>query len=221
MSLVVTGTDTDVGKTIASAILLVRFASVRPLAYWKPIATGARDSRDTRTVRRLLDAGGEVLPEEYLFEAPLSPHAAARLEGRTVDPERILEKLVGYGLERPDRGLLIEGIGGLYVPLNDEGYLFSDLLAEMHLPCIVVARSGLGTINHTLLTLAALRERHIAVAGVVLNGPRDDENRQAIERFGRTQVIATIEPLLELTPRAIASAAETFDEQGLLLEFFA
>jgi dethiobiotin synthetase len=123
---------------------------------------------------------------------------------------------VAHGIEDPRRSLIIEGIGGLLVPLTAHGYLFADLVRDMHLPCLLVARSTLGTINHTLLSLEALERRGIKTAGVVLNGPRSPENRAAIERFGRTSVVAEIEPLRPLGPAAVARAARRFDRRARL-----
>ncbi len=205
-ALAVVGTDTGVGKTVACAVLLTRWAAHQP-AYWKPVATGARDERDTDTIRRLCPPEIEILPESYLLAEPLSPHLAARREGATIDPGRLLADLLSHRATLAGRPLVVEGAGGVLVPLTDDGYLLADLLAAAALPCLVVARSTLGTINHTLLTLEALRSRKIQVKGVVLNGPRNPDNRHAIERFGAIQVVGELPPLPMLTPAAISAAA--------------
>jgi dethiobiotin synthase len=209
VSLVVSATGTEVGKTVVSAVLLARYPAC---AYWKPFASGAADGSDTETVRRLAPAGSELLPEAYSLQAPLSPHLAARLEGRSIDSAPLLEPA------RRQR-LVIEGIGGLMVPLRDDGELFLDWLAALERPCLLVARSELGTINHTLLSLAALSARRVEIAGVVLNGPPNPDNRDAIERFGQTAVIAELAPLVPLDRDAIARAAEHFDREGRLERF--
>jgi dethiobiotin synthase len=216
VSLAVVGTSTEVGKTVISALLLARYGGERRLAYWKPVATGAVEGRDTETVQRLAGDRGEVLPESYLFQAPLSPHLAARREGRTIDRAFLRtehERLCGVD---PERTLVVEGAGGLLVPLTEDGYLLADLLAVLRLPSLLVALSTLGTINHTLLTLEAMRSRGIAVAGVVLNGSRNFENRRAIERFGRVEVVAEVEPLTPLDCANLARAAIHFDAGGAL-----
>ena len=157
-----------------------------------------------------------VLEECYRFAPPLSPHLAARLAGVEIEPERILS---AYRRHRESSGnglLVVEGIGGLLVPLTDRGYLFADLIKVLGLPCLVVSSSQLGTINHTLLTLEALRSRGLSLAGVVLNGPVNLENRRAIERFGQTRVVAELEPLNPLSRETIAQAASEFDPDGVL-----
>jgi malonyl-CoA O-methyltransferase len=230
--LAVVGTDTEVGKTVVAAVLAASWANSwaegGPVAYWKPVATGGYPGdpdRDAATAARLLGPGVEILPETYLFPDPLSPHLAARLAGAAIDPARVLADLdrhrsEGLGIGRAqgraqDRALVVEGVGGVLVPFTDEGYLLADLLVAARLPCLLVARSTLGTINHTLLSLEALRARSLEVAGVVLDGPPNPENRRAIERLGRVTVIAEIPPLT-LDRAGIAAAARAFDPEGRL-----
>jgi malonyl-CoA O-methyltransferase len=215
VSLAVVGTGTEVGKTIVSAVLLARYSNG---AYWKPVATGARNERDTETVARLAPEAIEILPEGYLFREPLSPHLAARLDGGAIDPGRLLAELARHRAERPERALVVEGVGGLLVPLTDSDLLI-DLLAAAGLPCLLVALSGLGTINHTLLSLEALRARRMEVAGVVLNGPPNPENRAAIERFGSVPVVAELPPLPVLDRPAVARTAAAFDREELLAPY--
>ncbi len=206
MSLVVTATGTEVGKTVVSALLLARYPEA---AYWKPIASGLSQGSDRDTVNRLAPEGTKLLPEGFCFDPPVSPHLAARWAGRQIDPE----ELINAG-RRP--GLVIEGIGGVMVPLRDDGYLFLDLLAAWDHPCLLVASSELGTLNHTLLSLAALRARRISVAGVVLNGPPNADNREGIERFGQIEVVAEVAVLDPLTRSTVAKAAGGFDEASRL-----
>ena len=220
MSLVVVGTDTEVGKTVVSAVVLGRYARRRRLAYWKPIATGAEGETDTGLVRRWVGHRVEVLDEAYLYAPPVSPHLAARLASRPIEPEVILSRLVQHGLDDPLRNLVVEGIGGLHVPLTSQGYLLSHLLKDMHLPCLLVARSGLGTINHTLLSLEAIRERGLSLAGVVMVGPRDKENKAAIEKYGDVKVTAELEWITRLGRASIEKAARRFDTRGRLKRYF-
>jgi dethiobiotin synthase len=216
MEIVVTGTGTEIGKTVVSAVLLARWMGRMGVAYWKPVATGAEEGSDSREVASLVGPELRVLEECYRFAPPLSPHLAARLAGVEIEPERILS---AYRRHRESSGnglLVVEGIGGLLVPLTDRGYLLADLLSALDLPCLVVSSSQLGTINHTLLTLEALRSRGLNLAGVVLNGPLNLENRRAIERFGQTRVVAELETLDPLSRETVARAASEFDPDGVL-----
>jgi malonyl-CoA O-methyltransferase len=224
MTLVVVGTGTDVGKTVVSALVLARHGRAVPLAYWKPVATGRRDGRDAATVAALAGDRAAILPESYLFDEPLSPHLAARLAGRRIEPDLLLADFDRH--RGAAEALLIETAGGLLVPLTESadspapGCLQADLLVAMAarapLSCLLVARSGLGTINHTLLTLEALRARGLAVAGIVLDGPPNPENRRAIERFGGARPLYDLEPLAPLDQAALLAAAEHFDPAGRL-----
>jgi len=215
VSLAVVGTGTEVGKTVVSAVLLARYSESSSLAYWKPVATGSRDGRDVEEVARLVPPSLEILPETYLFREPLSPHLAARLDGASIDPARLLAELARHQAEKPERALVVEGAGGLLVPLTDSDLLI-DCFAAAHIPCLLVALSGLGTINHTLLSLEALRARRMEIAGVVLNGPQNPENRAAIEHFGRVAVIAELPPLPALDRAAVARGSIAFDREGVL-----
>ena len=219
MSLVVIGTGTEVGKTVTCAVLLARYGKSLQLAYWKPVATGASEGSDSEFVKRIVGHLVPVLDERYSFSPPLSPHLAARRHRKTIEPEALLEALVAHGLEDEDRSLVIEGVGGLLVPLTSSGYLLADLLRDFHLPCLLVATSTLGTINHTLLTLEALRSRRIEVAGVVLNGPRNRDNREAIERFGEAEVVAEIPLVRPLSRAAVLRTARNFDRRGRLKRY--
>jgi dethiobiotin synthetase len=183
----VTGTDTNVGKTVLSALLVAALDAM----YWKPIQTGAGESTD-RTFVRLWAAPQEeqLLPECYCFEPPVSPHAAAREAGVRIALESV--RLPAAPAGRP---WVVEGAGGVMVPLNERD-LMLDLIRHIALPVVVAARTSLGTINHTLLTLSALRSAQIEVRGVVLIGEENLENRCAIEHYGGGRVIGHI-PFLE------------------------
>ncbi|MEO5340700.1 MAG: dethiobiotin synthase [Magnetococcus sp. MYC-9] len=183
----VTGTDTGVGKSVVSAWLMQR----QEATYWKPVQSGALPGEETDTVfvRRL-----SGLPEErfhasaYTLALPRSPHEAARHEGVEIRMER-LQLPVGR------RPWVVEGAGGVLVPLNGQ-HLMVDLMVQLGLPVILVARTTLGTINHTLLSLACLRSRGLTVAGVILNGIPDAENRRAIRDYGQATILADL-PLLD------------------------
>lgn len=194
----VTGTDTDVGKTLVSAILAKAWGA----DYWKPYQTGVESAPgDTETVAALLGpGGGHVLhPPACVLRAPLAPWAAARAEGVTIE-------MAGLRPPRTVAPLLVEGAGGLYVPVDEHGMMI-DLVVRLALPVVLVARSTLGTINHTLLSLRALRARELPVLGVVMNGPPSAGNREALERFGQVPVIAEIPPLERVDAAAVAALA--------------
>ncbi|MGC8719241.1 MAG: dethiobiotin synthase [Thermodesulforhabdaceae bacterium] len=181
----VTGTDTGVGKTFVCAALMTVLNSS---CYWKPVQTGSEEGTDTDWIRSVTGLPKErFLPEAYCFRKPLSPHAASALEGVAIDMCSIV-------LPQVEGRLIVEGAGGVMVPLNDH-HLMIDLMKHLGLPVLVVARSTLGTINHTLLTLLALRNAGLEVCGVIMNGPRNESNRRAIEQFGKTVVLAEITPL--------------------------
>lgn len=193
MRVFVTGTDTDAGKTVASAWLCLHSGA----DYWKPIQSGHPPDRDAATVIRL--SGARAHPERHLLLAPLSPYHAAGREGLRIT-------LDDFRLPETSRPLVIEGAGGVLVPVNESETML-DLMAWLGAPVIVAARSGLGTINHTCLTLAALRSRGLPVLGVILSGPANPENRAAIEQFGNTRVLAEIPPLDPLNREALARLA--------------
>lgn len=185
----VTGTDTEVGKTLVSAWLLTQLEG----AYWKPIQAGTVPTTDSATVQRLAELPvSRVLPEAYLLPEPMAPHEAAQRANIALDMEKL--KLPPH-----DGLVVVEGAGGLMVPIASGAYMI-DLADSLDLPIILVARSTLGTINHTLLSLEAIRRRGLPLAGVVISGPETPHNRAAIERFGRVEVIAEI-PFLETVSR--------------------
>jgi dethiobiotin synthetase len=190
----VTGTDTDVGKTVLSALLVAALDAV----YWKPIQTGATESSDRETVIRLARIPlSQTRPECYRFDPPVSPHLAAEWVGMRIDPEKIQKPEL-----EPGTRLVAEGAGGVMVPINEKEFMI-DLMRHVRLPVMVAARSTLGTINHTLLTLAALDRADVAVAGVVLIGPENKDNRAAIERYGSRPVVGTIPPLDPINREAL------------------
>jgi dethiobiotin synthetase len=196
----VTGTDTDVGKTVVSAWLVGRLGA----SYWKPVQAGNHPETDSDVVRRLTGAAPErILPEAYVLPEPIAPHEAARRAGTSIEMAKLVPP--------PHEGLLIaEGAGGLLVPLNDQAYVV-DLAEELHLPIILVARSTLGTINHTLLSIEAITRRGLPLAGVVVNGPETPHNRAAIERYGKAEIIAEIPWIDQLTPAKLMDIEPELD----------
>ena len=187
----VTGTDTDVGKSYVAALLTVGLAAT----YWKPVQSGSE--ADTDWLRQVTGLPADrVWPESYRLRAPLSPHEAARREGVHIDMDQ-------FKLPEQER-LVVEGAGGVMVPLNDK-HLMVDLIVDLALPVLVVARSELGTINHTLLTLDQLRRRGCELLGVVVNGPSNEANCRAIADYGKVSVLAAIDQRVNLSPANVAA----------------
>ena len=201
----ITGTDTDVGKSVVAAWATLHLGA----RYWKPIQSGLDGETDAQAVQRM--AGLEpsrILPTTYSLPEPLSPHESARRAGVTIDMDR-------FSLPDGSDPLVVEGAGGLLVPLNDDA-LVIDLIAQLGLPIILVCRSTLGTINHTMLSLEALRRRNLPIACAVLNGPLMPHNRHAIEQYGRVPIAAEIPPLTDLTPEALSGIGRQADLAGLI-----
>ena len=197
-----TGTDTDVGKTITAAWLMLKLDA----AYWKPIQVGRHEESDEQVVRRLTGFPDEAFaPSSYVLPDPVSPHYAAERCGAHIDMDEF--KLPSY--EEP---LIVEGAGGVLVPLN-ENALMVDLMVQLALPVILVARTGLGTINHTLLSLEALRSRNLEITGVILNGDLQPHNAEAIETYGKTRVLGHIPPLSSLTSASLMDIPPLFKLQ--------
>ena len=214
----VTGTDTGIGKTTVCAALLHRYRRCGALGYWKPVQTGWPEDDDTATVRVLgACADAEICDAGIRLPRPLSPHLAARLHGVTIAMDDVLRPAQSASEER---AWIVEGAGGLLVPLNDEQKM-SDLITALRLPTLVVARAALGTINHTLLTLEALRARSLSIAGVVMVGERNAENRRAIERYGCVPVLGEMLHFTTLTPECLGAwAQDALDGHGALEGIF-
>ena len=193
--LVIAGTDTDVGKTVVSALVTLGLEA----RYWKPVQCGLdadTGEGDRERVGRLAGlAPPRLLPEAYRLRAPVSPHWAAEQEGGEIEDQR---------LELPpgDGPLVVETAGGLLVPLRRDR-LQIDQMVAWGLPVLLVARSGLGTLNHTLLSLEALASRDLRVLGLVLNGPPHPDNPRTLEQLGRVPVLLQLPPLAVLNGAAL------------------
>ena len=175
MKIFITGTDTNVGKTLISSWIALHTG----FAYFKPIQTGTNEGSDSLEVQKQSNA--KIYPEVYSYRDPLSPHLAAMIENNVIDMNKIVLPRASH--------LIIEGAGGVLVPMNGK-YLMVELIKKLDAPVILVARTTLGTINHTLLSLEALRSRNIQVLGVIMNGEKNLQNSKAIEFYGRTSVLA-------------------------------
>jgi len=197
--LVVAGTDTGVGKTVISA-LLVRGLGAR---YWKPIQAGlpplSAQPSDSRRVQTLSGCpGSAILPEAYGLQHPASPHWAAEQEGIVLERQRLWPPE-----EEEHKALVVELAGGLMVPVTPH-LLQIDVMGEWALPVVLVTRAGLGAINHTLLSLEALRRRRIPVLGLVLNGDGFADNATVLPRLGRTRLLGHVPRLHDVNPEALA-----------------
>ncbi|OIQ44359.1 MAG: dethiobiotin synthase [Roseobacter sp. MedPE-SW] len=181
-AVVVAGTDTGIGKTVFSAGLVQALGA----QYWKPVQSGIEEETDSQIVARL--SGVTPLSEGYLLQLPASPHLSAEAEGAVIDPDR---------LELPPMQdpLVVEGAGGLMVPLNRD-MLYLDLFARWRAPVILCARTQLGTINHTLLSLKALHDAGCDVVGVAFIGDAEPEVEETIQQFGKVPHLGRL-PMME------------------------
>tara|TARA_B100000965_G_scaffold278647_1_gene236429 strand:- start:348 stop:992 length:645 start_codon:yes stop_codon:yes gene_type:complete len=199
--IIICGTDTDVGKTIVSCFFVQGLKSF----YWKPIQSGTEEGTDTKTVCKLLDLDpNRLLPERYTFKAPVSPHWAAEKESRFIESKNL-------NLPDLDKLIIIETAGGLMVPLN-RNWLQIDQLKVWGAPIILVARTGLGTLNHTLLSIEALRNRNLNLLGIVLNGHPHNDNPKTLEQFGNTKILARL-PIFKKVSAKLLS--EEWNKQNL------
>jgi dethiobiotin synthetase len=198
---VITGTDTGVGKTVFAAAL----AAALDATYWKPVQAGLEDGGDAELVRRLSGLPGErILPEAYRLTTPCSPHRAARIDGITIDPDHLVPPTV-HG------PLVIEGAGGALVPLTGT-MVYADMFERWGLPVIIVARTTLGTINHSLLTIEALRRRQIMIHGIAFVGEANEDSEEIICEIGEVRRLGRLGPLAPLTPATLARGfADGFD----------
>ena len=185
--IIIAGTDTNVGKTIVSSLLVNKLNA----HYWKPVQCGDLDTGgDSATVKKLSGIkANRIIPEAYRLKLPASPNQAAAAEGITIDKENL--KLPNH-----EGALVVELAGGLMVPLRDD-WLQIDQVKEWNLPVVLVARSGLGTLNHTLLSIEALENRNIKVATLILNGEKHKENYNTLATMVKSSISIKV---LEIQP---------------------
>ena len=187
---IVTGTDTGIGKTTVAAMLVLALDAV----YWKPIQSGTEEGTDRQRVQALTQLPDDrLLPERYVLSQPLSPHRAAELDGIEIKAEALV-------LPAFDRTLVIEGAGGLMVPVT-RNKLQIDVFADWSLPIILCARTALGTINHTLLSIEALRSRHLRLHGLIFVGDDNPDNMRTIADFSGARILGHV-PRLDRIGRA-------------------
>ncbi|MEH2510442.1 dethiobiotin synthetase [Nitrobacteraceae bacterium AZCC 1564] len=198
--LVVAGTDTGIGKTVFSAAL----AGALNAFYWKPIQSGLEDETDTQAVLRLSEIPStHVIPELYRLKTPASPHLAAELDGIAIDPARLV-------LPTVPGTVVVEGAGGLMVPLTRQT-TYIDQMARWGAPVVLCARTTLGTINHTLLSVEALRHRGIPLLGVAFIGDEHPDSERTIVEMGNVKRLGRLPSLAVLTQDTLRAAfAENF-----------
>lgn len=201
--IVVTGTDTDIGKTVFAAALTGALGA----SYWKPVQAGTDDGTDRQRVARLGGiAPDRLLPEAYALATPCSPHRAAAIDGVTINLDRL-------ALPSVSGPLVVEGAGGVLVPIVGTT-TFADLFARWGVPVVLVARTALGTINHSLLSIEALRARGVPVRGVVFVGDAVPDSEATIARLGDVRRLGRLPHLDPLTPETLARAfAAAFDPE--------
>ncbi|MBU0486797.1 MAG: dethiobiotin synthase [Bacteroidetes bacterium] len=194
--LFITGIGTGVGKTVVSAII----CQASGAAYWKPVQTGDQHNSDTIEVSRLItNPEVQFIPERFRLKQPLSPHAAAEMEGIAINPDDFRLPEV--------RPLLIEGAGGVMVPLNNQGFLMSDMMKRWNVKVIIVSDTYLGSINHTLLTIEYLKQKHIEISGVIFNNAGNIQSENVILNFSGIPCLLRIYKEQVLTPGIIAQYA--------------
>lgn len=193
----VTGIDTDSGKTVASAILVEKLKA----DYWKPIQAG--QPTDSNTVKRLVNSDKVIHPEGIVLAAPMSPHAAAKLENIDLSAEQL-------SAPETDNTLIIEGAGGLLVPINDDEFVIN-LAKQFDAEVILVSRNYLGSINHTMLSISYLKQNGFKVAGIIFNDTPNPETERFILQYSQLPCIGRIEPLSDVNPSTIQSQLKNID----------
>ncbi|MDB5133899.1 MAG: dethiobiotin synthase [Mucilaginibacter sp.] len=198
--LFITGIGTGIGKTIVSAVLVEKLKA----DYWKPVQSGELDKSDSLKVKSLIsNKNSYIHPETYKLSQPYSPHKSAAIDGITIDPEKII-------LPQTDNTLIIEGAGGLMVPLKDR-FLMIDLIKQLGAEVILVSQNFLGSINYTLLSLFALKEYQIPIKGIIFNGVKDIYSKEFILEYSEVKLLGHIPEYNEINKKAIIEAGNYID----------
>lgn len=196
----VTGIGTEVGKTVVSAILTEKLKA----DYWKPVQSGDLDYTDTMKVRNLVSNSSTIFhPEKYRLSQPLSPHAAAELDGVTI-------QLNDFEIPETNKHLIIEGAGGLLVPLNKQ-HMIGDLISYLRASVVLVSRNYLGSINHTLLTVQELRHRNIPVLGIVFNGESTPQTEAIIQYYTKLPILFRVQDEREINKQTVLKYANNIE----------
>ncbi len=177
----VTGTGTDVGKTVVSTIL----CELLHATYWKPIQSGDLQNSDSKKIQQWLNNTVEIIPEAQLFSEALSPHVASKIDGVSINPAMLnLPKTAG--------NLIVEGAGGWLVPINEAGITFADLAEQWNIPIILVSRHYLGSINHTLLSIESIQSRNVNIHGIIYVGEPLPDTCEIIEKITGVKTLFTV-----------------------------
>lgn len=197
---IITGTDTGVGKTVFAAAL----AQALKAHYWKPVQSGVEEQTDSEIVAQLCNGQDiTIIPEIYRLQTPVSPHFSAELDNVVIEPDKLVT------LPTTTQPLIIEGAGGVFVPLTND-YLQIDLFAAWKMPVIICARTTLGTINHTMLTITALRARQIPIHGIVFIGDENINTQETIIKLNGINCLGRLPWLQDLSATTLQQAFKTF-----------
>jgi len=187
LKFIICGTDTDVGKTLISSFFVRGLQSF----YWKPIQSGIETETDSQSILRLSGINKvKILKEAYIFNTPVSPHWAAEIDKKKID-------IKSLDLPSIDGSLVVETAGGLMVPIT-RNYLQIEQIKRWNLPVIIVCRSSLGTLNHTLLSIEALKKRNITILGLIINGNKHLDNPKTLHEFSKLPIIAEFPKLINV-----------------------
>ena len=192
----ITGIDTEVGKTVVSSIFVEAFG----LDYWKPVQSGDLHHTDTMKVQSYAANAGEFLPEGFRLTEPMSPHISAKIDGVEI-------RLEDFNIP-PNENLVIEGAGGLLVPINYDGDYVADLIPRCNAEVILVSRNYLGSINHTLLSMAYLRSLEVNVRGIIIVGDPYESTEEIIQKNYDVEILMHVPIVEELTQEFITQQAE-------------
>ncbi|MGJ8661844.1 MAG: dethiobiotin synthase [Bacteroidota bacterium] len=206
--LFISGISTDVGKTVVSAIL----AEALEANYWKPVQAGDLDNSDSIKIKKYCSEKVTVLSENFRLSQPMSPHAAAEIDQINIDIDDFVTPIV-------DGNLIIEGAGGLMVPLNSGGLLVVDLVERKKWPVILVSRHYLGSINHTLLSVEVLRKRNISIAGIIFIGEENKASESIIALQSQVQILGRIPWVDEVNKEFVQEQAVIWKTNNLLQIF--
>jgi dethiobiotin synthetase len=198
--LFITGIGTGIGKTFVSAVLTEKLKA----DYWKPVQSGDLDDSDTIKVQGLVTNTTSVFhPEVYRLTQPFSPHKSAAIDGVTIEPEKFV-------LPETDNQLIIEGAGGLMVPLNDD-FLMIDLIKQLKTRVILVSQNYLGSINHTLLSVMALKQYKIDIAGIIFNGVTDVDSESYILQYTGVKLLGRLPKHISINKKVVLNAGKSID----------
>ena len=205
-SFFVTGIGTDVGKTVCCAIL----CELLEADYWKPVQSGSET--DAFRIRNLVSKNITIFKERYALTQPLSPHAAAAID-------KVEISLEDFQIPETNKTLIIEGAGGLLVPINAQGYTISDIIKHLNQEVILISRHYLGSINHTLLTIEAINSRKIPIKGIIFNGQELPQTEEIIEKISGVKTLFTIPDFETIDKESITNFANKLKGENIPAKF--